>query len=398
MHTEEIKEIINRYFGGTISSEEKIVLAQWIEDSGDDQAVEALLLKCWEHFETQQSIPAPKADALLKAILQKADRQENHSPKSGRFHIQNWMRWVAAASIILLMGVGCYLFFKHTSEKVFTNVVTAQRDVMPPKSVNAVLTLANGQRIVLDSAANGALAIQGNVNVIKSGDGQIAYNTNASKSTEKEVVYNTLSIPRGSKILCLTMADGSKVWLNSESSLRYPNLFRGKERRVEITGEAYFEVSKNTAMPFIVNVNNKAEVKVLGTHFNINAYEDEASIRTTLLEGSVKFSSSPAASVILSPGQQGQLAGPSLKVVNANIEETVAWKNDMFNFNGENISTIMRQLARWYDLDVRYEKEPTEIFYVKMSRNTNVSNVFKILETTGGVHFEVEGKKITVIR
>jgi ferric-dicitrate binding protein FerR (iron transport regulator) len=212
------------------------------------------------------------------------------------------------------------------------------------------------------------------------------------------VDYNTLSNPRGSKVISLTLSDGTRVWLNAGSSLRYPASFASSavNREVKITGEAYFEVAHDASKPFIVSKND-VSVTVLGTHFNVNAYDDESDIKITLLEGSVRVNKGSNTG-LLKPGQQAQVSS-SVKVLNnTDVEQVMAWKNGKFSFNGSDIKTVMRELARWYDVNVEYKDEIKETFFVKLDRNTNMSNVFRILQTTGAVHFKIEGKKVTVMQ
>ncbi|HQW45168.1 MAG TPA: FecR domain-containing protein, partial [Chitinophagaceae bacterium] len=271
---------------------------------------------------------------------------------------------------------------------------TPEKNDVAPGGNKAILTLADGSTIILDNAANGSLTEQGNTKVIKLDDGQLAYNTLNEKPTE--IVYNTISTPRGGQYQ-LTLADGTKVWLNAASTLRFPATFSGNERKVELTGEGYFEVAKNAAMPFKVSVNNMT-VEVLGTHFNINSYSDEASIKTTLLEGAVKVTNGDAVQM-LSPSNQAQLTADGEIRLNRNvdIEDVVAWKNGIFNFSGTAIENIMRQISRWYDLDVSYEGAISkETFSGVVSRNSNLSQVLKIMEQAG-VKFKIEGKKIIVM-
>lgn len=312
-----------------------------------------------------------------------------------------WQRVAAAAAIILMIGTGTFFLFFKTSKNEITkkeNPNPIQNDVAPGGN-KAVLTLADGTTIILDNAANGTLTKQGNTKILKQ-DGQLAYNALNDPSISlrtTEVLYNTIATPRGGQYQ-LTLSDGSKVWLNAASSIRFPVSFSGKERKVEITGEAYFEVAKNASIPFKVNVAGKGEVEVLGTHFNINSYADEATINTTLLEGKVKVSSS-VNSEFLSPGQQAllNLNGQITLNTNADAEEVMAWKNGLFNFNSLNIENIMRQISRWYDVDVTYEgKISKETFSGIVGRNSNASQVLKIIEE-GGVKFRIEGKKIVVL-
>jgi hypothetical protein len=267
-------------------------------------------------------------------------------------------------------------------------------DIKPPQSSRATITLANGHKIYLDSTAKGILIRQGNVKLQKLADGEIIY-SGSSTNTE----YNTLTNPRGSRPVTMTLTDGTKVWLNAGSSLTYPVAFTGKERKVEITGEAYFEVSRNTSRPFTVKkVQDDASILVLGTHFNVNAYDDEAVMKITLLEGAVKVSKGTNSS-LLTPGQQAELKDGSIRLINdADMDEVMAWKNGKFQFGEKtDIETIMRQLARWYDVETEYRGKVNRHFWGSISRDANVSQVLKMLETTGIVHFKIEGRKVIVM-
>ncbi|MEO8415455.1 MAG: FecR domain-containing protein, partial [Ginsengibacter sp.] len=248
----------------------------------------------------------------------------------------------------------------------------------------------------IDSSGNGTLAVQGNVKIIKQSTGKISY----AGTENGEVSYNTLSVPRGSKPLSLTLSDGSQVWINVGSSLTYPTAFTGNERRVKISGEAYFEVAHNAGKPFVVQ-HDGVTVSVLGTHFNVNTYEDETDERITLLEGSVRVDKS-SVSHLLKPGQQARINNNNnndIKVMNdVNIDEVMAWKNGKFIFDENmDIAAIMRQVSRWYNVDIEYEGTITQRFWGSISKDVNVSQVLKILEATGGVKFKVEGNKIIVM-
>ena len=264
---------------------------------------------------------------------------------------------------------------------------------VPPGGNKAVLTLADGTTIMLDDVKNGTLAQQGKTKVSKL-DGKLAYNS--AKTGVEEILYNTISTPRGGQYQ-VVLPDGSQVWLNAASSLRFPTSFTGNERRVEITGEAYFEVAKNANLPFVVQVNT-SEIKVLGTHFNIMAYNEEELLKTTLLEGSVQFTSGENHAT-LQPGQQSQLIkNGQVKILdNVNIEEVVAWKNGMFHFEKMDIESLMRQISRWYDIEVVYQNHKSDDkFIADIPRNTNLSDALKALELTGKVQFDVEGKTVIV--
>ncbi|HKC36823.1 MAG TPA: FecR domain-containing protein, partial [Chitinophagaceae bacterium] len=272
---------------------------------------------------------------------------------------KTWFR-VAAAAVLL---IGSFIIYKfsgnNNSGKHEMVKIDTQKQDLGPGGSKAVLTLADGSQIILDSAANGHLASQGNTKVIKM-DGQLAYNASSDLRTT-EVLYNTITTPRGGQYQ-IVLSDGSKVWLNAASSLRFPSTFVGNERKVELTGEGYFEVAKNATKPFKVNVAGKEEVLVLGTHFNINSYFDETTINTTLLEGKVKVTTIGSGvrtndPRLLSPGQQLQLNinGQITLNTNPDLDQVMAWKNGIFNFDNSDLQMVLRQISRWYGVDIIYE-------------------------------------------
>ena len=309
-------------------------------------------------------------------------------------------RWMAAASVLIILSAGIlYFYFNNSQSHSVTGNMTknnSQRHDFPPGGNKAVLTLADGSSIILDSAKNGMLTQQGNAKVIKLQNGKVAYEKGESGLVAK-VEFNTVTTPRGGQYQ-LELADGSRVWLNAASSITFPTSFNGNKREVKITGEAYFEVAHNANMPFSVKVNDM-EVKVLGTHFNVNAYADETMMKTTLLEGSVKVSKGNE-SALITPGEQAQIAGKADKIEikrNVDLEEIVAWKDGKFLFQDADIHGIMRQLERWYNITVSYEGNITnEEFVGVISRDVNISQILNMLEKTGAVKFEIVGRKIIV--
>ena len=320
----------------------------------------------------------------------------NTKKESARiFSIQRY--WWAAASIVLLLGIGAILFFnpgrKH--QLVSEKESKIKKDIAAPGASHAIITLINGEKIILDSAQNGNLARQGNVNLVKLADGRLVY-SQESTITSQEVTYNILTNPRGSKVVSITLVDGTQVWLNAESSLTYPTAMTGKERRVEITGEAYFEVVHNADKPFIVkNLAKNVEVQVLGTHFNMNTYDDGETTKVTLLEGSVRVKKENDEQKI-KPGQQAEVISTIKILDNVDIEEVMAWKNGKFQFTDANIETIMKQIARWYDAEIVYEGKIPGHFVVDIPSDVPVSKLLRILELTNRVHFTIVGKKIFV--
>jgi len=274
-------------------------------------------------------------------------------------------------------------------------VALNEKQDIAPGSNKAILTLANGKQVLLTGAHNGRLATQGSTVINKNADGEVIYQQGTAAS--KNVDYNTMSTPRGGQYK-LTLADGTSVWLNSASSIRYPTAFNGAERIVEVSGEAYFEVAHNASKPFKVQSGSQT-VQVLGTHFNVNAYTDEPVIKTTLLEGSVSISSG-VENTLIRPGEQAVFDRHLFKVTQADIEDEMAWKNGMFRFTNENLESIMRKVSRWYDVDVVYEDNEARQLPLTgiITHFTNVSKVLHMLELTRQVHFKVTGKKIIVIK
>lgn len=310
--------------------------------------------------------------------------------------ISRW--WAAAASVLIILSAG-YFFLTNKNDRQIAKMEQSSKSLgnLIPGGNKAILTLGNGEIIILDSVDNGTLSLQGGSTIMKLGDGQIAYEGSAH-SIQTEIVYNTISTPAGGQYN-LTLSDGSKVWLNAESSLRFPATFSGNERNVELTGEGYFEIAHNKEKPFHVSVNN-TRVEVLGTHFNINAYADENALKTTLLEGSVKVIKG-SQNVIIEPGQQAAVNNTSNSITidkSVNLEEVVAWKEGIFQFDNTDLQEVMRQLGRWYNVKVDFEKNvPAKHFTGKIYRNVNASEVFKILEVLD-IHFKVKGNTVIVTK
>jgi hypothetical protein len=294
------------------------------------------------------------------------------------------------------LGAAYWVIPKQNNEKITASIAAPGKQTAKilPGGNHAILTMADGSKIVLDSVQNGNIQ-SGGATISKQGGVLVYDGSSPAKSATAAVAYNTLTTPRGGQYK-LILADGSKVWLNASSSLHFPTAFTGKERNVELTGEAYFEVAKNKEKPFRVNVNGM-QVEVLGTHFNVNAYADENSIKTSLLEGSVKIKRGDV-SGLLKPGQQGILESNNndLRIKEVNMDEVIAWKNGLFQFNGAGIKTIMLEISRWYNVEIVYSgKVPQRSFVGKISRDAALPDVLKILELSN-VKFNVIGRKIIV--
>lgn len=303
-----------------------------------------------------------------------------------------WPRIAAAAALAACLLVVSY-YSLHT-RKPETNGQQAKNDIAPGSNT-ATLTLANGQKIDLSTAAAGKLASQPGAQLFKRPGGQLAYTASGGTA---DAALNTISVPTGGQWQ-LVLPDGTKVWLNSASGIIYPTTFaHQKERIVQLAGEAYFEVAKDKQHPFLVKTAQQT-VAVLGTHFNINSYADEPSARTTLAEGSVRITAKTGGSALLKPGQQAVLKQGQLAVITANVDDAIAWKDGSFHFTDQNIQSIMRQLSRWYNIEARYEAGvSSEGLNGRISRFKNISQVLKALEATGIVHFKIEGRRVTVMK
>ena len=354
---------------------------------------EALIKAQLQNSPTSMALADPllykKLDKSLQQILLTID-QEKESVKITRWW--KW-QWAAAAVVFGLLVLGTYFFTRPgvTPQPAIVQAIPV-KDIPAPSLVRATLRLADGREVNLDNAQNGSLAVQGKVQIVKTADGQISY-----KGQGNETLYNTLINPRGSKVVAISLGDGTKVWLNAETSLRYPTAFTGKDRRVDITGEAYFEVAHDASRPFYVT-KGSMEIKVLGTHFNVNTYEDGEPTKITLLEGSVKVANEGKQS-LLRPGQQARIDASGLQLMNdIDLDEVMAWKNGKFQF-GENtsIETIMKQVARWYNVEVEYKGKVNQHFWGSVSRDVNVWQVLHKIESTGGVKFSLEGNKVLVM-
>ena len=311
-----------------------------------------------------------------------------------------WQKWIVAAAAVTIIAAGLYLLVRRSSSSSMVhNREVASRPDIQPGSHKAVLIMANGKEQVLDST-DGTLFTEINGATISNKNGILQYNPEPRGSQQAAAVYNTLRIPAAGQYQ-LRLPDGSKVWLNAASSITFPTAFEGKERKVEITGEAYFEIAANAKQPFLVQSGNQ-KLLVLGTSFNINAYPDEKAITTTLLEGRVKVSVlssviSHPSSLLLSPNQQSLLSAATLQLnKDANVEEAVAWKNGYFQFDDADIQTVMRQLSRWYDIKVMFEgKAPAEHFDGKMQRSLTLLQVLKNLERIG-IRYQLKEKILTL--
>jgi ferric-dicitrate binding protein FerR (iron transport regulator) len=395
------KTSLNRFFTNQCSPVEREEIIRWLLDPSNDLLIRHWLRDHWESLPADELVDIdqePDMEKLWGKIRTriKEDQLDPHkgdaSPKFPKIHF----RKLAVAALFIGVLLGTYFIYTANSfnqKGLAVKTVKPSNDIAPPTQARATLKLADGSTVYLDSNVNGTLARQGGIEIRRNEVGEIIYSGDASDA----ITMNTLSLPKGSKPIRLVLADGSLVWLNAASSITYPTAFVGQERRVSITGEAYFEVSENKAMPFFVE-HNQLLVKVLGTHFNVNTYENEASNKVTLLSGLVDVGNGKVTRRLL-PGQQASIS-KTVFSVNENIDtdEVMAWKNGQFYFGGSDIKSIMKQIERYYDVEVEFRDEVPYQFVAKISRDVNVSAFLEKLELTNLIHFKIEGKKIIVMK
>lgn len=378
--------LVAAFIRNTLTDDEREELDQWVTESDENMKLFAELTDERNIKNNLARIEQIDKESAWKELLS-ATREVNY--EKPRSHARKWL-YIAAASVALLTaGFFIYNPFLRNMPAMAEN---KKADLLPGGD-KAVLTLSNGSHIILDSTFNDSL-IRDGLSEIISKEGQIVYDR-ASQQPSGVVVYNTIATPNGGQFK-VVLPDGSRVWLNAASSIRYPLFFPGKERKVEITGEAYFEIVKEAGKKFIVTCGD-LETEVLGTAFNINGYDDEASTKVTLLEGSVKVSGGQS-SLIIKPGQQARINERSqlALVTEPDIEESTSWKDGMFYFKDARIEEIMLQVARWYDVKVEYQARPVKHLNAIISRNIPVSRLFELLQKTGEVNFEIQDKTIIV--
>lgn len=372
MQETDAQKLFSKYQSGKCSPEEQAIVENWLVfgDARPDDLTDAELAADLEDI--RLSIP------LL------------NETKSRRL----WPL-IAAAAILLVLSSGLFFYINKTGSA--TGLVLSPEQDIAPGTDKATLTLADGKTIILNDADNAALLKQSGLNIVKAANGQLVYQATANQNSA--AVINILTTPLGGQYQ-LVLPDGSKVWLNSASSLKFPSNFNNlKNREVTLKGEAYFEITKDKKHPFIVQ-SDRQVVEVLGTHFNVSNYDSERSAKTTLIEGQVKVARLGSGSYqLLRPGQRSKISGESVLLENVDVEVDIAWKNGYFKFTDHTIEEIMGQISRWYDVEVSYEgKANNERYSGRISRHKNISQVLKMIESAQSVHFKVEGRRIVVIQ
>ena len=383
---ERIHYLLQQFTAKTLSQaerEELLVLAENSTSLLSDEIVKMIIAE----EEHAVNVVDEKWNPVLNKIL--AVDKPIRSPKR---ILMKRLKWAAAAVVFIVFSFTAYLSLQKKKEHVFAT------DVAPGKN-KAILTLADGKKISLSDAMNGDVAKEAGFSITKTADGQLVYKVAGSENVSDERL-NTISTPNGGEWQ-IQLPDGSKVWLNAASSIQYSlNIGTAKQRLVKLDGEAYFEVAKNATHPFIVET-DKQSVEVLGTHFNINSYKDERVTKTTLLEGSVRVShKSTNESEILKPGEQSLVSISGIDVKEVNVDESIAWKNGYFMFDNERQESILRKVARWYNVEVEYADADAKnvMYYGTVSRFEKISKVLTKLEQTGQVRFDIKANKIIVYK
>jgi len=436
LEAQRLNDLLERYLQKTATASEREELFAVVRLSEKHDAFEKAAAQM--NLSVIPSMPLQEhiGDEILQAILvargnssvftNQGNNRVHRPAHRNHFLKTAWFRYAAAFILVAGAATVVSVLTHRNKEQTVVNANQHVQENIAPGGNKAILTLADGTTITLDSASNGQLAQQGNARVVKLSNGEIVYNVNGVLS--KEVMWNTMSTPTGGQYQ-VTLPDGTRVWLNAASSITYPAAFVENARNVKVTGEVYFEVARNKARPFIVDVDGKSLVEALGTSFNINSYADESHIRTTLFEGAVKVMTASgnlngqpnskadstvagpsdrqtsgtagtgfSASVLLKPGQQATMGNSAGIIVKSNIDlaQALAWKNGIFDFTGADLKAVMRQLERWYDIKVQYDGAISdEVFKGKMYRNVNLSDLLETLEQLG-VKFKLEGRKLIV--
>ncbi len=390
------KKLFKKYLDNTLSKEEFSEFWELTQKDEDNSTLEYLLAELWDENKSEPyNYRGATKDRIFKQIIKK---EKQLSDKPERPLRRNNLIYKVAAVFIVLITVASVVLLNIGPKNniVGSGYKTALKYDIPPGGNKATLTLADGKIIVLDNIDSGMVSLERETAIVKK-EGKLIYKPiNINKNPSLPVSYNTINTPKGGQQM-IVLPDGSKVWLNSASSMKFPTQFNDSVRKVEINGEGYFEIQPNKEVPFIVS-SKKLTVRVLGTHFNINAYEDEAEEKVALLEGSVQLSSpSTELNQIIEPGQQASLDGSGkLSVSEVDVENIIAWKQGKFKFESMDIESIMRQISRWYDIEVEFEKNIQQRFNGTISKDVSLITLLKALGETEEVNFKIEGRKITV--
>jgi len=394
MEKNEIIALLQKRFDGELQPQELQMLAALVNDPLQQQVVEEAIQHFLENPPAQQQLSQEQVTEMVARITSNSPMAQELPAAVRPIRRTQWW-WAAAA--VLVLSLGSYWFLLRQPDAGNRELAnTTQTDAITPGKTGAILTLADGSTLILDTLGNTILADPQGVKMTLE-NGELAYNKSNAQAAATQ--YNAVSTPKG-RHFKVVLPDGTQVWLNAASSITYPTAFMGAERKVVITGEVYFEVAKNALQPFIVDIDGRATVQVLGTHFNINAYSNEDALRTTLLEGAISMQHDQS-KLILAPGEQGILLPQAAALSidrQVNTEKVMAWKNGLFYFDGASVEQVMRQLERWYDISVAFEgRPPTRKFEGKMSRNIQLEDLLEGLRQMD-LKFRMEaGRKLVIL-
>lgn len=384
-----IAYLIAGFIRKTLTEAEHDELDAWVESSDDNMLL-------FEELTDEKNIEANLAwmdKTSTEKNLELTKKKIEFTPEHKNLKAKKWFYSIAASVILLVAAFGIYKIINNKLSKQASITINEQSEIQPGGN-KATLTLSNGSVIDLVSSPNGLIKGDSGTIINKSKDGEILYND--SGTINSAASYNILTTPKGGQYK-VQLPDGSQVWLNAASSLKYPTAFATSERIVELKGEGYFEITKDRTKPFKVKLADSSEVKVLGTHFNVMAYENEKVKEITLSEGSIEISKDNNKQNLI-PGQQGRIISSKIVLVNSvDTDQVIGWKNGQFIFHDADIQSIMRQVARWYDVDIKYETVNTQHFNAIISRKDPVLRLLHILEETGQIHFKIENKIIYVL-
>jgi transmembrane sensor len=383
-----LKYLTDRCLSQEATPEERSELMDLLADPENESVAKQVIWEMYTLGRAEEDMRPETAMGVFQAVIQADKQPAKVVPRSYKW-------WSVAASFLAVVGLALYFLLKNDQQPVVAESIS--NDIAAPSTNRAMIALADGRKILLESLDTGQLARQGNVTLIKLANGRIAYKM-INGQTVTELQYNTLINPKGSKVINMALADGSRVWLNAGSSITYPVAFVGKERKVELKGEGYFEVAKDASKKFVVEAND-ATTEVLGTHFNIMAYENETKIKVTLLEGVVEvYGLAYKGKTLLRPGQQAALTEtyPGIELTRPDMEQVMAWKDGVFTFNDLSFDEIMRKIERWYDVSVVYTNEVPKInLQGDLSENTSLRGTLEALKFQG-VNLQLRGRTVTI--
>ncbi|TDQ11493.1 FecR family protein [Pedobacter metabolipauper] len=388
---ERIEYLLSAYTTNCITEVELTELAAIIQKPISEASINDFMMQYWDSLPVDENEGIAQDRIFNQITTHKSFRTNQKQAKISPLNIK---RIIGYAASLLIIVAGALTWYISNLKPDASQTAKINNNSISVGSKKAILTLADGSTIQLHDTDTGKIALQGNLSVMQN-KGQLAYNV--INNAANEYSENTMTTPKGGEYQ-LVLQDGSKVWLNAASSITYPVEFNGKERRVKIQGEAYFEIAKNAAKPFIVEANG-TEVKVLGTHFNVSAYADDSFIKTTLVEGSVNVSKGEK-HALLKPNQQALITKTSdhIAVTNVDVEEALAWKNGYFIFNGEDIRSVMKSVSRWYDVEVEFKGALNgKTFGGTISRFGNIKDLLKTIELTEAIHFEIKERRVIVM-